>query len=339
MKKLCIVASGGGHTGYAKAIIERIVDASLDSEVLIKIIMPDNDVWSYLRLKQANAKNVKFVQIPKPRGPFDPLHRSIPRMFYSFYQALLRKYDCLVISTGSNHSLVVALASILRKGIKHLVNRKIISLEVIDRIETASKTPMILYKIGCLTVLHWKEQKRHYRKGLVVGPIYEKPRYKPKNNEYILVTTGTVGHEILIKKLLETNIDDVVVQTGKISSKLYQELIKRGWKVFRFDPNIDRWIAYAKIVVAHQGLTAVNAALGYGKPVVLAYNPLLTRSSTFQDTKELAKKINGIAIDPRVITADELVKVLETVSKRKPRIQVDGARIFVEKIIKEYIES
>ncbi|WFO75691.1 polysaccharide biosynthesis protein [Desulfurococcaceae archaeon MEX13E-LK6-19] len=329
-KEVYIVASGGGHTGYAKAIAERIIEL-WGEEVQIVFIIPRNDKWSYWRLKKIKSSNTRVVQVLKPRGPHDPLYKSLGRIVYAFIDAYVKKtYKNVVVTTGSNHSLVVALAACLKKT-------RVLNMEVVDRIITASTTPRILYKIGFPTILHWQEQKRSYPKGVVVGPIYEKPVYKPFRGGYILVTTGTMGHELLFKKLLETDLENVVIQTGRVNPSYFTR-IKKKWRVFRFDPDIDRWIAGADVVVTHQGLTAVNAALAYGKPVIIAYNPGLPRTSTILDSIFLAKKINGVTIDPRKISSKELEELILKARKLRPPKYVDGAYVFVKRILSEFIE-
>jgi len=327
-----IVASGGGHTGYANALAERLFELTKEYRDLLKIvfILPKRDRWSFMKLsllKTLYHREVFFDELTKPREPYESFIKLIARFPKSLYEAvkIIGKYEPdIVVSTGSNHSLVVALASLLKKT-------RVVNIEAIDRIATTSKTSKILHDIGVETILHWSEQKRNLPRGIVVGPIFERPRYRPRDEGYILVTTGTMGHKVLFNLLKKTRLNNIVLQTGIIPPDEYRV---RDWIVFDFDPDIDKWIAGARLVITHQGLTAVNAALAYKKPVIIAYNPLLKKTSTLEDTKILANKINALFIDPRRITPYELEEIVFKAMEQKPPSYTDGGNILAHRILR-----
>jgi len=320
-----IMASGGGHTGYGKAIGEALKD--LVPEINIIYYVPRGDKWTLERIKPLLFNGSSIEYILKPREPYDPLYRFLFKTPVSMVEALAKVHNLLLlVATGSNHSLFAGLAAMAKRI-------PVLNIEAADRIIYPSKTPRILYRLGAITLLHWREQKKLYPRGIVVGPIYEKPRYKPTSRGYILVTTGTMGHKILFDKLLETGIENIVLQTGRIPPEKYRDK-KPGWIVFSFDPDIDKWIAGAEVVVTHQGITALNAALSYGKPVVIAYNPLLKKSSSREDAIVLARKLNAVFIDPLKTSSRELEEAILKARDMKPRRYRNGAYVIARHIIK-----
>lgn len=322
---IAIVASGGGHTGYAKAVSERLIE--ICEGIRILFILPKGDSWSLSRLRtlydQARRRNIDliFSFVTKPREPGEHIIRMILRTPIALFEAfnVLRKYKPkLVLATGSNHSLIVALAALMM-GIR------VVCVEAIDRIATPSKAVKVMHDMGVPILLHWIEQKRILPKGIVVGPIYERAKHKILDEGFILVTTGTMGHRRLFNIIKDTGLENVVMQTGKISPEEYQ---KPGWKVFRFDPDIDRWISKASVIITHQGLTAANAALAYRKPVIIVYNPDLKNSSTRIDTLMLAKKMGSLYMEPDMITPELLVKAIRYAAKKLgPPKYIDGALV------------
>ncbi len=332
---VALIASGGGHTGYAIAIAEELVNV-LSGEPIV-FIVPRNDYWSISRIiKRIGRVGKKYIvveHVVKPRKPLEPWRIFIvrsPRALYDSFRVFerVRELVSIVICTGSNHSLYPSIVSKLFYG------KKVFCIEAVDRIITSSKTVKILYEfLGIPIFIHWSEQKRNYPRGLVTGPVYEKPLYKPRDEGYILVTTGTMGNKKLFDLLLNTSLENVVVQTGRINPE-YILKHKPGWKVFRFDPDIDKWIAGATLVISHQGLTVVEAALAYRKPVILAFNPDLPSTSKYIDAWFLAKKLNSTLINPTEITSGKLEEIISEYVGKMPPQYYNGAKI-IAKIIKD----
>ncbi len=332
---VALIASGGGHTGYAIAIAEELVTI-LNGEPIV-FIVPRNDYWSISRIikriRRASKKYIVIEHVVKPRKPLEPWHIFVvksPQAIYDSFKVFkkVKELVSIVVCTGSNHSLYPTIVSKLFYG------KKVFCIEAIDRIITSSKTVKVLYEIfNTPTFIHWVEQRRNYPRGLVTGPVYEKPLYEPSNEGYILVTTGTMGNKKLFDLLLNTSLENVVVQTGRIDPG-YILKYKPSWKAFRFDPDIDKWIANASLVISHQGLTIVEAALAYRKPVILAFNPELPSTSKYIDALFLAKKLNSILINPVEITSDRLEEIINEYVGKTPPHYCNGAEI-IAKIIKD----
>ncbi|OYT56924.1 MAG: polysaccharide biosynthesis protein [Desulfurococcales archaeon ex4484_217_2] len=314
--KLVISASGGGHTGYAVALAQHLQKFS---EILF--IVPKNDIWS-------KAKVEKYGRVAysiKPRGPRDPLLKSFPKLIYEFYEGLKiipRDFD-VFISTGSNHSVPLAYAAKL-KGLK------IINIESSVRFTKPSLSVRVIKPIADITVLQWPEQKKIIPEGIVVGPLFELPKYKSEDRGYILVTGGTYGHKLLFDALAQTSIRNIVLQTGKINPEKYKK-IHPEWTVFDFDPNFQKWIAGASVVVSHLGKTAVDAALTYGKPVVIVPNPEWTYTAGLKDAEILARKLNALIVHD--ISSENIENAIEKALSRKPPKYANGAKKLVELII------
>jgi len=107
--RILITASGGGHTGYAVAIAQR-----LKNKAELIFAVPEGDEWSASKVR----KYGEVIHIRKARGPKDPLWRSIPGLAKAFLQSIRRigQVD-VVIATGSNHCVPPSIVGKL-KGAK-----------------------------------------------------------------------------------------------------------------------------------------------------------------------------------------------------------------------------
>ena len=161
--------------------------------------------------------------------------------------------------------------------------------------------------------------------------FYEEPEHEPTDRGYILVSGGTCGHKMLFDAVSELDLENVVLQTGRVDPEPYRRKHPE-WKVFRFDPDFGRWLAGASVVVVHQGKTAVDAALTYRKPVVIAPNPELALTSTVEDARMLARKLNAVVVES--ITPRSILEAVEEAKGREPSLHPNGA----EKLSKEILE-
>lgn len=312
-----LTAGGGGHTGYAIAIAQRLV-----GKANVFFIISSGDLWSLKRVLRYG----RVLEVPKLRDPDKPvpiiftLHKFIKAYFKSL-RSLPRDLDVLV-STGSNLAVAPALA------VKTL-RKPIVNLECGDRLVTPTKTAKLLYRVSNITIVQWEEQLKMYPKAIVTGPIYEKPEYKPYNGGYIFVTMGTYGFKEFFDLFIKLNFEKAIVQTGKVDPELYRR-IKPNWVFFNFDPDIGKWIAGADIVITHPGITALNAALAYRKPVIIVHNPKWALAGTREDAILLAKKLNGVFLEE--ISIKSIEKAIRESENREPPVYPDGAEALVKVI-------
>ncbi|WGM89527.1 MAG: glycosyltransferase [Candidatus Bathyarchaeum tardum] len=280
-----ILVGGGGHSGYAYALAQ-----ALQNKMKLSFIVPEGDILSEKRLRKFGE--VKYLI--KPRGPKTSTHQFIPRLAKSFLESLgqpFQEFD-VVVSSGSNFCVVPSIMAWMR-GVP------VVSMESPVRFTKASKTARILQNFAAVTVLHWEEQKK-ILKGVVVSPIVPKVEILSENKGYILVTGGTHGHKLLFKALDESNLTNIVLQTGKIDPKPFAER-HPDWKVLEFTDKFQELLAGAEIVVTHFGLTALEAAVVYQKPVVIVLNPEWTRTVGAEDAKILADKLNAVFISESTV--------------------------------------
>ncbi|EZQ01798.1 MULTISPECIES: glycosyltransferase [Acidianus] len=303
MKELLIIASGGGHTGFARAVAQYL-------PIKADFVVPEGDNLSISMIKPYADK---IYQVPKFRTPSKGT--SISLIWRSFISSLsLQKYK-KVLATGSNHS-------ILPSFIEFLKGAKIYVIESQDRIVTRGKAVRIISRFSSNVFLHWEEQKRLYKNGIVVGPIVEKPRYEPKDEGYILLSAGSEGFRKLFDTLYSQGIENVVLQSGKVDPSLYPK-----WKAFAYDQNLEKWIANASVVITHQGKTAMESVV-YGKPTIIVYNKEWKRAATLEDTKRYAEILGASFLESPSSKLIELIK-----EKRKPKILVPGTQKLVEFLI------
>jgi len=301
-----ILAGGGGHTGYAYALAQ-----ALHERVPLSFLVPEGDTLSERRLSKFGE--VKFLI--KSRGPTTPTHEFTPRLAKAFVDSIgqvSRKFG-VAVSTGSNFCIPPAIIA-WAKGIP------VINIESSVRFSRPSKTARLLQPFSTITVLQWEEQRR-LLDGVVVGPLLPRPEVKPWKGGYILVTGGTYGHKILFDVLAESNLHNIVLQTGRTDPALY---VKRHpeWKVITLTEKFHELLAGAELVITHFGSTALEAVV-YGKPVILVPNPEWTRTAGIEDAEYLAKKINAMPVSE--ISLGTLIAAIDEARKRRVPTLPNGA--------------
>ena len=314
--RVLILAGGGGHTGYAYALAQ-----ALHKRVSLFFLVPEGDELSERRLSKFGE--VHFLI--KPRGPKTPNHIFAVRLAKAFKDSVgkaFHEFD-VVVSAGSNFCIPPAIIAWMR-GVP------VVNIESPVRFSKASKTARILQPFSAITALHWEEQKR-LLKGVVVGPILPKPEFKPENRGYVLVTGGTYGHRLLFNALAESELRNVVLQTGPVDPTPY---VKKHpeWKVFTVTERFHELLAGAEVVVTHFGFTVLEAAVAYKKPVVFHVNPAWTRSVGMEDARYLARKANAMLISE--IKTETLLDAIKKATKREAPTLPSGAEKLAGMIIK-----
>jgi len=297
-KKVLVLSGGGGHTGYGYALAQR-----LHGKVSLHFLVPEGDILSRKRLSKFGT--VDFLL--KSREAKTPTREFIPnliRAFLASFSRISRKHD-IVVSTGSNFCIPPALFARL-KGIR------LVNIESSVRFTKASKTALILQPFSALTALHWQEQKKLLKKGVVVGPILPEPEIKPWSGGYILVTGGTLGHKLLFDVLSDSNLKNVVLQTGKVNPQPYKKKHSE-WTVMQHSFEFYKLVAGADVVVTHFGSTILEALI-YRKPIVVVPNPEWTRTAGIEDAKFLASKVNAA-----LVSEISLYKLLDAIGEARDR--------------------
>ncbi len=312
--RVLILAGGGGHTGYAHALAQ-----ALYGKVSLSFLAPTGDILSERRL----SKFGKVDFLAKPREPKTPLNIFIVGLAKSFIETVgqpVDKFD-VVVSTGCNFCIFPAILA-WTKGIP------VINIESEIRFTKPSKTARILQPFSTITALWWEEQKRILN-GVVVGPILSKPVIEPSNKRYILVAGGTYGHKPLFDELAESNLRNIVLQTGEVDPTPYAKKHSE-WKIFTITDRFHEFLAGAELVVTHLGLTVLEAIV-YKKPVVLVPNPEWTRTGGMKDAKYLAKKINAVLVSE--INLENLLDAINEARQRKVPTLPNGAENLANMII------
>jgi len=314
-KRILILAGGGGHTGFAYALAQR-----LKGRASMLFLIPEGDNLSYERLSGFG----KVDYILKPRGATTSLPEftyNLARAFAVSMKKVTRDFD-VVVSTGSNFCIPPALTAFLRRI-------QIINIEGEVRFTRASLTARILRPFSAITALQWPEQKK-LLKGTVVGPLFHIPEIKPWNGGYILVTGGTLGHKQLFDAVNESNLKNIVLQTGKINPEPYRKRHPE-WKIMRYSSKFPELLAGAEFIVTHFGSTALESVV-YQKPVVMVLNPEWKRTVGKTDATIFAKKV-GATFLPEVTLESLLDAMEEAKSTRIPALK-DGAKVLAEMILK-----
>ncbi|MGB9683518.1 MAG: UDP-N-acetylglucosamine--N-acetylmuramyl-(pentapeptide) pyrophosphoryl-undecaprenol N-acetylglucosamine transferase [Candidatus Bathyarchaeales archaeon] len=315
-KNVLILAGGGGHTAYGYALAQRLY-----GRANLHILVPEGDKLSYERLSKFGT--VDFLL--KPREAKTPTSEFIPKLVKAFIEAFKKvptKFD-VVVSTGSNFCIPPSLFAWV-KGIP------IVNIESSVRFTKASKTALLLQPFSTITALHWEEQKKLLKKGIVVGPLIPKPEVKPWNGGYILVTGGTLGHKRLFDVIAESKLENVVLQTGTVNPEPYRRQHPE-WKILEHSARFYELIAGADVVVTHFGATILEA-LVYRKPTVVVPNPEWTRTAGVEDAEHYARKINAVMVSE--ITLENILNAIEEARKREYPKLPDGSSNLAELILK-----
>jgi UDP-N-acetylglucosamine--N-acetylmuramyl-(pentapeptide) pyrophosphoryl-undecaprenol N-acetylglucosamine transferase len=314
-KRVLILAAGGGHTGYGYALAQ-----ALRKKADLSFLIPKGDLLSRRRLSGFGSVEALIL----PRGPKTPAHKFAVGLVKALLDTIgrnLQDFD-VVVSTGSNFCIWPAFIAWLR-GVP------VVNIESSVRFVKPSRTACLLQPFSKITALQWEEQQE-FLAGVVVGPLIHKPEIKPWKGGYILVTGGTHGHRALFDALAETDLENVVLQTGKVDPKPYAAKHPE-WRVLAITENFHELVAGAEVVVTHLGSTTIEAVV-YGKPIVLVPNPEWTRTAGPEDAQHLARRVNAVLISE--IRPKNIFAAIEVAKKRRiPSLQ-DGA----EKLAKMIVE-
>jgi len=282
---VCVSAAPGGHMGFAYSI--GFFLARMSCRPLF--VVARGDRLAVERLRGLGG----VVEVVMPRRAGEALVDTLPRWPLALTGSL-RVPGCRVfVSTGSNHSVLPALVSWLRGAL-------LLNLESIDRFTVPAKAVRLLRLFSAATLVHWPEQRMLYSDAVVVGPVYEPPRYRPRDEGYVLVAAGTMGFRGLFDAVERLGLRRVVLQTGRVDPDPYRRR-NPGWTVFDFDPDFHRWLAGASIVVTQfPGSTPATAALAYRKPVVMVVNPGLPLAASTIDALHYARRLHAVLL-PRAL--------------------------------------
>ena len=315
-KNVLILAGGGGHTGYGYALAQRLY-----GKASLHFLVPKGDVLSKKRLSKFG--NVDFLL--KPREAKTPTREFLPKLAKAFIEAFQRvsaEFD-VVVSTGSNFCIPPSFFARLR-------GMPLINIESSVRFTKASKTALLLQPFSAITALHWEEQKKLLKKGIVVGPLLPKPEIEPWHGGYILVTGGTFGHKQLFDALSESQLKNVVLQTGKVDPEPYRRRHPE-WKVLEYSARFYELVAGAEVVVTHFGSTALEAVV-YKKPLVIVLNPEWKRTVGKSDAELFAEKVNAVFVWN--VKLENLLGAIEEAKQRSFPVFEDGAEKLAEMILR-----
>lgn len=314
MLDILVIASGGGHSGFARAIAEYLPDK-------VDFVVPKDDRNSRAMIEPYANKIYEVEKFRSPSSGFSPSY-----FFSSILHSLSIKKYKKVIATGSNHSIFPSFFQFLKGA-------EIFCIESQDRIISKGKAINIISKYSKKVFLHWQEQKHLYKNGVVVGPIVERPKYEARDEGFIFVTAGTEGFERLFNKIKSLNLDNVVLQTGRVNPKKYEN---KGWKVFSFDPDIQKYISSASVVITHQGKTAMEAVVMYRKPTIIVFNKDWKNATSIKDAKIYAEVLGARFFnDPSTWESDEeFLRALD--NPLKPKEYAIGTPNLVKEVLNDY---
>ncbi len=98
---------------------------------------------------------------------FHPTTRNVVNLLRNLrlaWRTVDRLRPAIVVSTGAGVAVPFFLVAKLRGA-------KTAYIEVFDRIDSATLTGRLCYPLSDVFALQWPEQRRIYRKGVVIGPL------------------------------------------------------------------------------------------------------------------------------------------------------------------------
>jgi UDP-N-acetylglucosamine--N-acetylmuramyl-(pentapeptide) pyrophosphoryl-undecaprenol N-acetylglucosamine transferase len=302
--RVLILAGGGGHTSIALAIAQ-----ALKGKAETSFLIPEKDRLS----KKLLAPYGPVKELIKGRYPQTSTLLFSFRLAVSIYHSfsLVNKDYDVVVSTGSNFCIPPAVIAWLK-------TIPVINIESRVAITRPSKTALLLQYFSKKTLLQWEEQKKNLN-GIVTGPIFPEKRYEARDLGYVLVTGGTEGHKQLFDAVVGLDLVKVVMQTGKVDPVPYREK-HPNWTILTYSTDFERLVAESSVVITHQGGGTIFEALLYEKPLIIVFNPELTRTANMEDMLALAKKVDV----PFVEQADrDKIKslILDAESHEKPHFE------------------
>ncbi len=319
MDKVLLIAGYGGHAGFAYTVGHYLAERGIELDILV----PRGYSWVRERMMRLG----RVIEVTLPRKPAEPIYRGLPRWIQALKESIrvCRNKYTVVFASGSNFSIPPSLTCMLAGSM-------ILTIEDVARFTERSRAVSTLYRLGAKVFLHWEEQLNLYGKGIVSGPVYEPPLYEPRDEGYILVSTGTFGHRTLFDTISRLGLKRVVMQTGDVDPEPY----RRGhpeWVVFQYTSDIHRWIAGASLVVTHYpGTTALTARLAYGKPVVMVYSPRHTLAAPRGDSSKLAEKLNAVYLEE--VDPARLAEAIEEARGMKAPRYSNGGEYIAEYILR-----
>lgn len=152
MKKVCFIASTGGHFEQLmmlKPLIDKYDSFIVTEKTKYSAVKNESRIYY---LKQVNRNEIVFIF----------------KMIYNFLVSviiLLKEKPDFVISTG-------ALATIPMCLMGKLFRKKIIFIESFAKINSPTLTGRFVYKFADQFYVQWKEMLRFYPKAIYKGGIY-----------------------------------------------------------------------------------------------------------------------------------------------------------------------
>lgn len=300
-KHLLIAAGYGGHSGYAYAVANSLLRKGFRRNIILIA-----EGYEFLVEKFRGYGDIYTLVLP--RRPGEGLLRTLPRWIRAFAESgrvISYREIGAVFASGSNFSIPPGITGLLMRG------SALFTIEAIEHFTTRSRSVGLLEKIGARVFLHWEEQLELFPRGIVVGPVYEPPIYDSRDEGYVLVTTGTLGHPSLFSAIDKLGLDKVVMQTGDVDPSPYQKK-RPSWVLFRYTSDIHKWISGASLVITQQGVTAAISALAYRKPTIIVWNPRVVLGAELQEVEMYAERIGAMFLKkPDVASLRKAIELAE----------------------------
>jgi UDP-N-acetylglucosamine:LPS N-acetylglucosamine transferase len=127
------------------------------------------------------------------------------------------------------------------------------------------------------------------------------------------------------------DLGNVVLQTGKVDPEPYRAS-HPDWIIIPYSTEFERLIAESSLVVTHQGGGTIFEAVLYNKPLIIVFNPDLTRTADTADIRVLAAKVEAPFLENAEPTA---LATLIRDAKAQARPNFENGRVKAAEVILE----
>lgn len=149
-KKICLIASSGGHYNQIKMLDKLSNDYTVYYVTeKTKYIQNEKDVYY---VKQVNRQEKKFLY-------------NLTVVFFQSMKIFIKENPDIIISTG-------ALSVIPSFLIGKMMKKKLIFIESFAKIDSPTLTGKFLYKISDVFIIQWESMKEFYPNAIFIGGIY-----------------------------------------------------------------------------------------------------------------------------------------------------------------------
>lgn len=152
MKKICFVASSGGH-------FEQLMMLYPLMKINKSFVLTEKTNYQY------NTKGIKRYEVNQINRKEKMFFLKFIILVYKCFIIFIKEKPDVIISTGALIAIPISL-------IGKIFRKKVIFIESFAKVNTPTLTGKILYRFSDLFIVQWRSMKKVYPKAVYRGGIY-----------------------------------------------------------------------------------------------------------------------------------------------------------------------